>query len=288
MEGPFRIQPKRPLDRLVDCLCQAPAIYKDADAAASYAPLKQLEFHLSCISKCWEMDTILQEVYDDLEKEFSSPMYWSVLATEPNPADDPVLGKVFPVAYHFSNLTVARSLMLYWSCRLLVWTGFFFLYSGILEIDIEAAEARCSNYPDCAMFDDDMCHCRYLVEKSAGWYKYDQSLLRPLDDRTDLRLLTNNVCQSVEYCMKSGIPMFGSWSCSTPLSFVYETTKSFPGFKRERAWMEATLRKLQESGLRIIKYSTTIDNPQSQELLEAQNNGGSSGTSQVGSESGLA
>jgi hypothetical protein len=286
MEGPFRVQPKRPVDRIIDCLCQAPAIYKDAEAFENSAPLKQLEFHIGCITKCWEMDSILQEVYDDLGKEFPSPMYWSVLATEPNPADDPIRGKVFPVAYHFPNLIVARSLMLYWSSRLLVWTGFFFLYSGILNIEIEAAEARCSNYPDCAVFDDDMCHCRYLVEKSTGWYQYDQSRLRPLDGRKDLRLLTYNVCQSVEYCLNNGVPLFGSWSVSTPLSFVYETTKNFPDFERELAWMEATLRKLQENGLRIIKYSTTINNPKAakpEEFLEAEND--SSGASQVGSES---
>lgn len=289
MEGPFREHTKRPLDRLIDCLCQAPAIYKDADTFANSPPLKRLEFHLGCITKCWEMDSILQGVYNDLEKEFSSPMYWSVLATEPNSADDPIRGKVFPVAYHFPNLTVAGSLMLYWSCRFLVWTGFFFLYSGIVNIEIEAADARCSNFPDCAMFNDDMCHCRYLVAKSAGWYQYDQSLLKPLDNRTDLRLLAYNVCQSVEYCLNSGIPLFGSWSVSTPLSFVYETIKHFPGFERERAWMEATLRKLQDSGLRIIKYSTTInspDNATSGELLEVEK--GSSGASQVGAESGLA
>jgi hypothetical protein len=229
------------------------------------------------------MDIILQEVYDDLEKEFSSPMYWSVLATEPNTADDPIRGKVFPVAYNFPNMTVARSLMLYWACRLLVWAGFLFLYRGILELEIEAADARCSNYPDCAMFDDGMCYCRHLVEKPAGCYKFDPSLLKPLDYRTDLRLLIYNVCQSVEYCLKSGLTMFSSWSAGTPLSFVYETTKAFPGFERELAWMEATLRKLQHSGLRIIKYSTTINSPKLQEVTETENNGGS----QVRSESGI-
>ncbi|CRG84212.1 hypothetical protein PISL3812_01529 [Talaromyces islandicus] len=163
MEGPFTIQPKRPLDRLIDCLCEAPAIYKDADLVANSGPLERLEFHLSSIAKCWKMDTILQEVHDDLEKDFSSPMYWSVLATEPNTADDP----------------------------------------------------------------------------------------------------------SVEYCLKSGIRMFSSWSAGTPLSFVYETTKAIPGFERELAWMEATLRKLQHSGLRIIKYSTTINSPKSYEFIQA-------------------
>lgn len=288
MEGPFREHPKRPLDRLVDCLCEAPAIYKDADILLNFTPLKQLEFHLVSITKCWEMDSTLQDVYNDLEKEFSSPMYWSVLATEPNLADDPIRGKVFPVAYHFPNLAVARSLMLYWSCRLLVWTGFFFLYSGIADLEFETADARCSNFPDCAMFDDDMCHCRYLVAKSAGWYQFDRSLLKPLDNRTDLKLLTYNVCQSVEYCLNSGV-LFGSWSVSTPLSFVYETTKNFPGYERERAWMEATLRKLQDNGLRIIEYSTTINSPSNAtpgEVLEVET--GSSSASQVGAESGLA
>lgn len=261
MDGPFKVQGKGPLDRLVDCLCQAPAIYEAAETVSRLGPTRKLEFHIDSIAKCWEMDSTLQEVYNSLKEDFPSPMFWSVLATEPNPADDPVRGKVFPVSYQFPDLTVARSLMFYWSCRLMVWTGFFYLYRGILNIEIEEAEARCQNYPKCAILSETTCHCRHLVAKSPGRYQYDQARLRPLDFRTDLKSLTDNVCQSVEYCMKTGIGVFGLWSVSTPLTIVYETAKNFPNFDREIAWMEATLRELQRNGLRIIQYSTTIDQP---------------------------
>ncbi|KAH8705237.1 hypothetical protein BGW36DRAFT_285686 [Talaromyces proteolyticus] len=261
MEDPWKEQPKRPLDRLMDCLCEAPAIYKTGDQVETLTPLESLEFHLDSISKLWKIDATLEGVYDDFAKEFPCPMYWSVLSTEPSSADDPILGKVFPVAYDFPYLKVARSLMMYWSCRFLVWAGFFYLYHGVMEIDIDAMDAHCSNYPDCALFDDGMCHCRHLVVQQSGHYRYDKSHLKPLEFRLDLKSLVYNVCQSVEYCMKSSVPIFGVWSVTTPLSLVYETVKHIPGFKREVAWMEAALRKLQASGVRIIDYSTSINNP---------------------------
>lgn len=261
MTTPWKLRPKSAIDRLVDCLCEASSIFQENDRVLRLGPVEKLDAWLESLAKCWQMDAMLQDIYKEYETDFPQPMYWSVLSKEPNSADDPIRGKVFPVAYKFCNMTVARSLMLYWAVSLLVWNGLTLLYMGIASLELDASDAHCSNFPQCEKFHDNMCHCRYLRLQSSGSCKYDLSHLPRLGHRKHFKSLINDVCQSMEYCLESGIAFWGTWSAGTPLTLVYETVKSYPGLERELRWMEATLRKLQERGLRILNYTTTLDQP---------------------------
>lgn len=261
MTTPWKLRPKRAIDRLVDCMCEASSIYQENDRIQHLGPVEKLESWLKSLAKCWQMDAMLQDVYREYETDFPQPMYWSVLSKEPNSADDPIRGKVFPVAYRFVNMTVARSLMLHWAISLLVWSGLSLLYQGIASLEFDGETAHCSNFPDCETFQDDMCHCRYLRLQPSGSYKYDISHLTLLGHRSDPKCLMNNVCQSVEYCLDSEIAVWGTWSAGTPLILIYETVKYFPGLEREVLWMEATLRKLQGRGLRLLNYTTSLNQP---------------------------
>lgn len=258
MAGPWKLRPKRAMDRLIDCLCEASIIYQENDRVEHLDPVDKLESWLEMLSKCWEMDMVIQSVYEQCEKEFPKPMYWSVLSKETSPADDLVRGKVFPVAYKFSNIKVARSLMMSWAISLLVWTGLSLLYQGIASLEFDAGDAHCSNFPECEAFDDNMCHCKHLQQQPSGSYKYDISHFPPLGHRTNPKCLVDNVCQSIEYCLHSDIAVWGIWSAGTPLTMIYETAKTLPGLEREIMWMEAMLRKLQARGLRILNYTTSV------------------------------
>lgn len=261
MTGPWKYRSKRATDRLVDCLCEASSIYQENDRVDRLGSIDKLESWLQSISKCWRMDAMIQDVFKELETNFSQPMYWSVLSKDDTLIDDIFHGKIFPVAYRFSSLRVASSLMMYWAISFMVWTGLILLYTGIASLEFDAEDAHCSSFPKCESFDDNMCHCRYLRLQPSGSYKYDVSHFRPLGHRTDPCHLLDNVCQSIEYCLSCDAAVWGTWSAGTPLTLIYETAKAFPGMEKKISWMEATLRKLQERGLRIVNYTTTINQP---------------------------
>lgn len=261
MTTPWMLRPKRAMDRLVDCLCEASSIFQENDRILHLGPVEKLESWLESLAKCWELDAVLQDVYKEYETDFPQPMYWSVLSKQSNSADDPVRGKVFPVAYRFCSMAVARSLMMYWAVSLLTWNGLSLLYMGIASLEFDARNAHCSNFPDCEAFQDNMCHCRYLRHQPSGSYSYDISHFPSLGHRTNFKSLIDDVCQSIEYCLESEIAVWGTWSAGTPLTLVYETVKHYPGLEREVHWMEAALRKLQGRGLRILNYSTTLSQP---------------------------
>ncbi|EEA28691.1 conserved hypothetical protein [Talaromyces marneffei ATCC 18224] len=261
MTMPWKLRPKRAIDRLVDCLCEASTIFQENDRIQRLGPVEKLESWLESLAKCWKMDSTLQDVYKEYETDFPQPMYWSVLSKETNSADDSIRGKVFPVAYRFPNMTVARSLMLYWAISLLICNGLSLLYQGIASLEFDAGDSHCSNFPECELFYDNMCHCRYLRLQPLGSYKYDISHFPSLGHRADPRISISDVCQSIEYCFDTDIAVWGTWSAGTPLTLVYETVKYLPGLEREVRWMEATLRKLQGRGLRILNYTTTFNQP---------------------------
>lgn len=264
MNVPWKLHSKRPLDLLVDCLCEASLIYQEDDRVKHLGPTQKLEFWLKSLQKCWQMDTLLQDIYHAFETDFVQPMYWSVLSKEPNSADDPILGKVFPVAYRFVDLAVARLLMIYWAVSLLVWNGLSLLHYGIASLEFCAEDAHCLHSLECRAFWNDPCHRGNFQRQPSGTYKYDISRLPSLGHRINSHLLVNNVCQSVEYCLESKENIWGPWSAGTPLTLTYETAKFFPQMRREVKWMEATLRKLQDRGLRILSYSTSMNHSKSQ------------------------
>jgi hypothetical protein len=258
MTGPWKLHSKRAMDRLVDCLCEASSIYQENDRIEHLSSVDKLESWLRSLSKCWQMDAVIRSVFEEFEKEFPQPMYWSVLSKDDNPADDLVRGKVFPVAYKFPSIKVARLLMMYWAVSFLVWTGLSLLYQGIASLEFDPGDAHCSSFPECEAFDDNMCHCKYLRPQPSGSYRYDVSHFPSLGHRADPKCLVDNVCQSIEYCLNSDVAVWGTWSAGTPLTLIYETAKTFPGCGRKVVWMEATLRKLQERGLRILNYTTSV------------------------------
>lgn len=257
MEGPWKDSPKRLLDRLVDCLALAPGIFKQSDDFKNLRSRGLLDSALDITRKCWQLDTTLQSIYNDLEKETPGPLYWSVLSEEDNQADDPEHGKVFPVAFQFPDLRMAGTMMMYWATTVVLWSGMCELYHFIPTIEVDAVDAYCFNYPNCLRKPDSPCHCADLITTSSGSLRFDLSRLPPLGHRTDFLSHARNVCQSVEYCLKNPMQMGGAFTVTAPLSMVFETVKHDARCARETAWMRAALKKVQKRGLRILKYPNT-------------------------------
>jgi hypothetical protein len=74
------------------------------------------------IDQCWMLDAELQRWYKDLESSSPGPLYWPHFSKQESPTDDPELGKLFPVAFHFPNLFTASTIMVYWTAQVMVWS----------------------------------------------------------------------------------------------------------------------------------------------------------------------
>jgi hypothetical protein len=94
-----------------------------------------------------------------------------------------------------------------------------------------------------------------LAPTESGSLQYDPTRLPPLGHRADYLTPARNVCQSVEYCVKTALPIFGGFSVTAPLVIVFETMRHDPRFASETAWIAETLKTIQDRGLRILNYS---------------------------------
>jgi len=216
---PWRTHPKRDLDQVLDLLIAAPALYAVGDRLPSLPPSAVIPTTLEVVTKCWKLDAELQAIYGRLENSHPGPIYWATLARDDyaNPADtDPKCGKLFPVAFHFPNLSMAQAVLINWSVQLMLWKGLTQLYDMLAS------------------------------------FQYDLSKLPPLGHRRQFVEPARNICQGVEYCLRDEMPGWGPSVATAPLSIVAAALVECPEFKREVAWALEAMGRVHRQGVRII------------------------------------
>ena len=247
-ETPWKNKPKAPVDRLIDFLTQAPEIYVEVSRLGHLSPQALLTKTLDLIDRCWELHDEVQAFFSDYESTLPGPLYEPFLSTETNPADNPSDGKVFPVAFHFRNLGLANIAMWYWTIKLLVCSGMadgFYSIIHNMKSDPQIANAGCG-YCDACLVEQPGCLTRARLDG-----------LRPLGECKDYWTLAWNICQSFEYYMQMmGI---GPIAVTAPLTIVAEILKSHPEKDRETRWVKASLKKVEERGLRFLGFVDCMD-----------------------------
>ena len=242
---PWKTQPKRPFDQVFDFFALAPGLFGQADEIKDLNSHSALNKILEIVARCWEVDAGLERFYAELEAITLGPLYWPELSKEKSPADDEDLGKVFPIAFHFLNLSTADTLMFYWATLLMLWSGLCLLYQAIPDLDLNCQEIDCS----CTL-----CKDKTIEGGNAHIRRFDMTQLPPLNHRSDFVSVAWNICQSVEYCMQDSMLGLGPASVTAPLQIVIETLKEIPGYGREVFWAKEVLDRVTRRGLRILKY----------------------------------
>lgn len=232
MNGPWARTDKMPLDRLADCLAQAPAILQRSNLLPFLDSQQQVELVQQMVRECLKIDNMLQQILDEAELATPGPLYWPVLSRTNNPTDDEASGKLFPVAYHFTDLKTAALLMLSWASLVMLWSGLCRLYDHIETIS-----------PD-------------LIHTADSTGPPHDDRLPPLGHRSDYLSMARNVCQSVEYCLQEEMMISGALLVTPALSFVIGTLKDRPQCAREVAWMRAAMDMVPQRGLRMVTYTT--------------------------------
>ena len=170
------------------------------------------------LQTCSSLDDRLLVWYEDLRKQVQGPLYWSLPLVARSPADDPVLGPIFPAAFHFPRLSVTQLLLLYWSTQIL-------LYRTIQDI-----RRKMRSY---ASKLNVMKESTLLVISSDG-DEYCPNHAWPSND--SIAVLARNICQSFEYCYRSKSGTLGPQSTVFPLWVAQDFYASQSDRRRELAW----------------------------------------------------
>jgi hypothetical protein len=241
----------------------APGIFERGDALAGLPGPIAMREAADMLDHCWKLDALLQEFYAELEASHPGPLYWPQFSNRDNPADDPELGKVFPVAFHFSNLKMAQTLIMYWAVLLMLYQGLNDLHglvymlkqqlgSPITPVDsnnVSLEEVETSTTSDGSRTGDTGQQASQSGTPTTG---LDWNNLPPLEHRVDILSIARNICQSVEYCMQDHMLGSGPAVVVAPLNIVLATLKSRPDFQREIYWAAAVVDEIRRKGMRIL------------------------------------
>jgi len=257
-ELPWKGAPKTRFNQLLDITAELANLFVQAFEVEGMETASLLPVALKVVNGCWRIDSELGRFYQDFENGNPGPLHWPELSTEANLADDAELGKVFPVAFHFPNLMVAFTCMIYWANLILLWAVLIHMYKVLSTLPTHIAGLdgpEGSPYLVCSKADgnNDTRSCDDGA-KAEHMTNFDMNGLPPIEPRIDVLAAARNICQSVEFCMKEQMRGLGPTLTVIPLMAVTDVLPNFPQCSRELAWAKAAFRKVNDKGFRLMRY----------------------------------
>lgn len=183
------------------------------------------------LDRCWKLDASLQKFHEDLHNSSEGPLYWNRLSTLELLPEEADAEKVFPVAFHFNDLSSAFTTNIYWMTCILCWRTTMEIYGRVM---------RCGHTP--IKTEDPSPQIPYIAR------------LRPLEHRKDLVSIAKNICQTVEFCIQEDKRSQGPGALLVPVLMATLTFRYSPGCQRELAWSRAAMKVLADRGWRISTH----------------------------------
>jgi hypothetical protein len=261
-DSPWRNIPKTPLDEILDRTAALANLFVEGFDVEGLEFTRFLPAALKIVDRCWKIEAELRQLFTDLENGNSGPLYWPKLSTAVSPADDEVLGKVFPVAFHFTNLRTAATCMIYWASVILLWAVLSHVYQLLGALKVDNTTTATDSPENVCCHDDNgshnACGCKDKSSTpqttAATTTPFDMNQLLPVEPRIDVLAASRNICQSLEYCMQEEMKGLGPTVTVIPLMAVIDILPNFPHCSRELAWAKALSEEFSEKGLRLMKY----------------------------------
>jgi hypothetical protein len=257
-ELPWKNAPKKAFDQLLDMTAALANLFVQGIEVKSLESTSLLLTALKIVDRCWKIEAELRQVYKDFECASPGPLHWPELSTEENSTDDAELGKLFPVAFHFPNLMIAFTYMIYRASLILLWAvlsniyevlGNMRVHNGVLGSPAGGSCLICS----AADSSHDICSCNERM-KAAHIAQFNVKELPPIEPRIDVLAATRDICQSLEFCMQQEMRGLGPAITVIPLMAVIDVLPIFPQCSRELAWAKAAFEKVNEKGFRLMRY----------------------------------
>lgn len=246
IEKPWANEQKRPFDRLFDYFALAPELFKQGDQLGKIDPFNSLKMTINIINRCFEVDAGLERFLQEFVASSPQPLFWPEFSHMSYGIDDEDDGKVFPVAFQFTDLRTANTMMYYWSTLLMLWSGLCQLYRHISNLSLQGVNPE-------RLYSLEPGNGTVLYEKDPHQSVTDR--IPPLSHRTDFATIAWNICQSVEYCMQDEMLGIGPQSVAVPLQIVVEIMKENPIYSRQVIWAKSVLENVREKGIRILKFA---------------------------------
>jgi hypothetical protein len=249
---PIKINPRQENGDIMDILL----LY--LDLLKKGARLKELKDHdlllaaKPILAQASAVEAKFRRFYDNLQERNPGPLYWPILSTAESPFYDPEEGHLFPVAFHFSNLNVASTVLLYWTTLAKLWSGLSRVYKSLgsillrLQGESESGQAFPLGKESQAGFSHEDCLDPAETDDT------DPIHFPFPDHQRDVFTLVQNVCQSVEYFMQEDMLSTGPALLISPLISLIDVLENYPNSQRELSWLKAALIRIQKRGLQIL------------------------------------
>jgi hypothetical protein len=203
---------------LLDLMIQLPSIMEELDKLdISTTKVTERPTLIRLLQLCSNIDRQLLAWNEKLEKQGHGQLYWEVPSVANSPADDPILGQVFPLVFQFPNRRTAQLLLLYWSLLIL-------LYRTIQDIQKSLTRQVTSDIA--------MSHSFGLSNRD----KRDPYLEHNCPSNDQISLLADNICQSFEYCYRAKNGTLGLQSTVFPLWVARNFYQSQSDKSRHLEW----------------------------------------------------
>ena len=255
---PWKNIPKTPFDQLLDRTATLANLYVQGFKIEGLKSTSLLHAALEIATRCWKIEADLRHFYENLERANHGPLYWPKFSTDDNPADDAEHGKVFPVAFHFPNLKMAFTCMMYWASLNLAWAVLAQVYQLLrTQPDHDsAADSQADGLCHLCSEEDGIhqnCNCG---DESASNHatRFNINQLPPLEARIDVLSMARNICQSVEYCMQEEMKAMGPAATVIPLLAAIDVLASISHCSRELSWAKAAFARVNGRGFRLMNH----------------------------------
>ena len=254
MTIPWTCSPKAPSQQLNDFLSYAPSIFSEADKLEAMEPRTRLRTTVKLINRCWHLDYQLGQFYEDLKQTRKGELYWPTVSTWSLLADEDPKEKLFPIAYHFPDLFMASTMMMYWAIQTMLWGGMLQLYAALNDAVAVPGAMEGPGRIEIVWEDSADMACHDTQSCQSGSEESNTVRLPALGSGKTFMSAARNVCQSAEYCLQGSMLNFGAAMALGPLNIVVEHFREVPGLEREVLWIEQVLEQIYERGIRYVKY----------------------------------
>lgn len=230
MDIPFRLLSKRPLERLMDVLAQAPSLQLRAGALPNILS-EELRFQevRELIDCCWQLDAQLEKIYSALEQSVRGPSSHTDVSSSHDEANSVVVSDTIT----FTTIADAKAILLLWSLQTLLWSGMTALYDfpGFQP----SIEGETSGTP-------------FRTSTTT-------TTLRPLRHRSNWITSVRQICASLTFCLCPEHGTLGPLAVAAPLGILKGVLVDHPKYARELHHVRMVLERIGSDGLRILKYA---------------------------------
>jgi hypothetical protein len=200
---------------LIDAIVDVPEIQEEFDCLATLDGSEEVfQRRVRLIQRAWAVDSAMEKWSELARQESNSSPYWPEFSQVDNPADDPQLGKVFPIAYRFASMRTAQMHQYYWASKILLHRTLRLTYKALQDQVGICTGGRAHS----TIESDDTHYCCCCVRKTTlsasegrcGNPSCGMALLPRCPDASTLWENACNIAQSMEYCMSDEMRLLGS------------------------------------------------------------------------------